>query len=339
MGDYVMQLDIAGTSRDAQGMFTIAAWVRLTDATRGFVAAKVDAAFYSDGAIPALEAAMFDAEDRYAEFEDLRLPRDNYSVYFGVFANGPKRRVDVVLMNPDKRPAKNSAGGGADREDWLVVRHFRLGDEVGALLFDGEWRFLSLQFKRSTGNFDGQIYVDGKTAPTDPNFVQCFPWLPAGARAPAPQLSDPLVTDVRGGAAMVFGYRLRGSLDEIRIHDKDLQHTTIVDIGGEIFKRELEIDTTALLAVGIVGIVCFVAGIVLLVARGRQRAAHAAALDALHHEIEKAAGEKLAVASPVHTASPLFKRIAHADWEPAAQRANLTSPHVAAASDPSAFSS
>ncbi|MDP3446242.1 MAG: hypothetical protein Q8T08_25575, partial [Ignavibacteria bacterium] len=151
VGDYIRIDGVAGTPRDFGGPFTVSAWVQATGDTRGFLIAKVDTAFYADGRSPVLDRAAFDAQDRHVPHDALELPRYAHRLYFGVFVNGPKKRVDVLFTRDD----------GA-----VAIRHFRLG-ELADTLFDGTWRFLTLDFAlNSIGEKQGVVYVDGRTQRT-----------------------------------------------------------------------------------------------------------------------------------------------------------------------------
>ena len=135
----------------------------------------------------------------------------------------------------------------------MAVRHFRLGDKAGDF-FDGTWRFLTIEFHRSfTGTVEGIVFIDGETESTNPGFSQCFPFLPEAVRTTIPTNSnDELVAVVDQGGAIVVGYGLEGSLDEVRMYSKDIDQITIVNMGGDEFFGALLLNTGALLAMGIV---------------------------------------------------------------------------------------
>ncbi|MDP2061418.1 MAG: hypothetical protein Q8J97_16870, partial [Flavobacteriaceae bacterium] len=260
VGDYIRIDGVAGTARDFGGPFTVSAWVQVTGDTRGFLIAKVDTAFYADGRSPVLDRAAFDAQDRHVPHDALELPRYAHRLYFGVFVNGPKKRVDVLLT----------------RDDGVVaIRHFRLGD-LADTLFDGTWRFLTLDLTvNSIGEIQGVAYVDGQTQRTDPGLVQCFPFLPAaigpqpnGTLAASP---DELVATLKPGASLVVGYGFEGALDEVRLYAKSVDHVTIVAMGGDEFLGALFFNARTLLIVAVFGAVALVVAVPIVLYRRHRR--------------------------------------------------------------------
>ena len=182
----------------------------------------------------------------------------------GVYINGPARRIDVVLMRPDHKRNATST------DDWLAVRHFRLGDPHASALFDDTWRFVTLQLLDERTHYEGRAYVDGHIELSSAGYVQCLPWLAPAVRTMRDKLADAhdrrISVQLDGGALLV-GYRYRGGVDELRVYDTAIEHRTIAAIGGEGFVGEVAVSGTAIVAVGAVAAALLVGGVVVHVGR------------------------------------------------------------------------
>lgn len=234
-GDYadmVRSTKIRGGDLDFTSPFTFTSWLKVDQRSNGFLFAKVDSAFTPDGTPVVLQRALTDIKDRHMSSSLFRLGSDALAVYFGLYINGQDKRVDVIMT-------RGARSGNVD--DWHQVRHFRLSPETQTLLFDGTWRYFAFSFGLVNGQYEGQVYIEGKTLVGDPNFVQCFFWPPMAVRSGLQNTTDADVSVLESGGSLVIGYRLKAAMDELRIYRTDASHRSIVKIGGEEFSGELSV--------------------------------------------------------------------------------------------------
>lgn len=291
-GDYLRRLNVSGTIHDVNDMFSVAAWVRVTQETKGVLIAKADAAFFSDGTNPVLDAALEDSDvESFTSVreENLRSSQTSLRCIFAVIINGPRRRVSLFISDPSVQVVDNSSDGVPRRRGGLTLRHFRLGDKAKDL-FDGSWRYLVVRFERGSQYNSSVIYIDGYTVTSSPDYLQCLPSLVqkqprtlAGPYAPGTTSarlallnasmdsgydSDAsLVTDTYPNGAFVVGYRFQGAIDELRVYDIGISQPTIVDIGGQQFLGVLITNTDALYAsatMAFLGAIVTVAAVVIV---------------------------------------------------------------------------
>ncbi len=265
IGDYMLLQNVSGTPRDVTSRFSIATWVRLTANSSGFLYAKLDFAFGSDGRSPVLDRAVFDVQDRRTPLDGLLLRHTPLSLYFGVFVNGPMERIDIISVDVRRRTAARR------KEDWFYVRHFFLDSNTRSKLFDGSWRFVTISVTRALSRLQAQIYVDGFTIDANVNFVQCLPFVPSKVdvrdvnATGAASAFDPGVSVLSSHGAVVLGYALVGALDEFRIYSPTIGPLSIVAIAGPEFLKNISITPPVLIAGIVVSACCgFLAGIIFL---------------------------------------------------------------------------
>ena len=295
IGDYLIQPNISGTPRDVHGRFSVASWVRLTKNSSGFLYAKIDSAFYSDGRSPILERAVYDVQDRTAPVENLLLRNSPFSLYFGIFINGPHERVDIISVDVARRNISTT------KEGWFYIRSFFLDESTRGKLFNGDWHFITVSVTEAPSRIQAQIYVDGGTIDANVNFVQCLPFLPSAVAvrdlnaSGAATSFDPLVATVFPRGAAVIGYALVGSLDEFRIYSPGIGPLSMVEIAGPQFLSNLALTPPILLAGLVVSAVCGVIGAALLF----RRKTSAVTIEEENAAIEEDDDEELTAVLPV----------------------------------------
>ena len=224
--DFVRTDNVTGTRLDVYGGFTVTAWVKVTARTAGFLFAKVDSVFLADGRSPALERAFIDIQDRdIPEFElQSYQSEDSVSTHVAVYLDGPNKRVSLLVSDKSRR------FNAKTREDWHYVRHFRLGESQ---LYDGEWKFFAIRLYSRNERQEGQVFVDGFSQIADPNYIQCLPFMP-----PLIINRNHTTTGLDGigfnspGSSTIWGYRLKGSLDELHVYNEALNPQTLPEIAG-----------------------------------------------------------------------------------------------------------
>jgi hypothetical protein len=232
--------------------------------------AVVDAAFAADGSSVVVGRALVDAESRAIPLERLQLRRSRYNIHIGLVAHGPKRRFDLIVTNPSQ---KNKT---LEKEQWLYVRHFRLGGSAKAA-FDNTWRYYAIRVSKFNQRSEGQMFVDAHTIPADPDFVQCLPFLPLGfmnvsmvndAEGKVDAL-DASVVDHRGGAALLWGYQLRVVFDELALFNTSLSHGAIAEVGEDSFAKEVSISRRVLWTLVAISVAACVLAALVFVMRHR----------------------------------------------------------------------
>ncbi len=287
--DFIRTDNISGTSLDVYGAMTLAGWVRFSSRSDGFFFAKVDSGFLTDGRSPALERARFDVLDRFLPETALMSANagDSLSTHMAVYVEGSKKRISLLVSDPDARATAQT------KEDWFYVRHFRLGAAAGDL-FDDSWRFVALRIYQRNYRKEAQIFIDGVSQAVDPNWVQCLPWVPKRIRHWHHWIGNLSLSFLAPGASIMWGYRLKASLDELHVYRTALSPTVIPRVGGISGRSPIEIwllsilialDSIAIL----LGMGVALYHIVRLI-RERRKAAKAKATD--ESEIEKPVTEK-----------------------------------------------